>query len=337
MNALKNIFFLALCLLIGLGLGKGFVAWKNHGGGGKGFTKQEEPILITGVGDAPRQRGFTIQPGNLAALPAVLKENEEIFGTSIGLEYSSAVGKQALTDAVQAAHRKHMGFVLLPPAVFNPRNPFHKPLRDVAEDAQRAGVDVLCISWLNSEPDEAYWKQQAAEARQAFEGQLILAATPEIMPWIGCWDAVDIVGAIGPVPIAHRAARSDAALEMKDFRVSWDSAITSLESLAKVNTRPLALLHMNMPANGNLQTQKLAYEALLVETKGRAKITDILLFNWEGPDAPNKFPDVRARMTDAWDPKKPRLPDVAASEPVENGDDGAGDGGDGAATAATGL
>ncbi len=321
MSSVKNIFFLVVCLLVGLGIGKGFVMWKQRGVG-KGFEKHEDPILVTGVGDAPGQRGFAIMPSDLPGLPALLKRQQTVFATSIGVECTDALSKAALSDAVKTAHRNHMSVILLPPPAFNPRNPYPRPLKEIATEAQQAEVDTLCISWLNTEPDDEYWKKAAAEVRSVFQGRLILAATPEVLPWVTCWEVVDVVGAIGPVSISHRTGSTKAALEMKDLRVSWDSALTSLESLARINTKPLALLHMDIPPDAaDPQVQKLAYEALLLETKGRAQVTDVLLFDWNSPDAPQHIAEVQAKMTDAWDPKKPRLPDPPATEAADEADD----------------
>jgi hypothetical protein len=329
MNALKNIFFLALCLLIGLGIGRGFVYLKNRGGNvDKGFEKHEDPPRQTGVGDAPGKRGFTLQAGDLASLPALLKEYDGLFATTVGLEYGPSITKAALVGAVKQAHQHGMNFVLLPPPGFNSGNPYPRPLKEIAAEAQEAGADFLCISWLKTEPDETYWKQQAAEVRTAFQGRVILAATPDVLPWITFWQSVDVVGAIGPVAIAHRQGAPDSALEVKDLRVAWDSAISSMESLARINGRKLALLRMNVPPApaGDAAVQKLAYEALLIETKGRAEITEILLFNWGAADFPRKL--VEAKIADAWDPSKPKPRDSVsdASDAREN-EAGDGDGG----------
>jgi hypothetical protein len=75
----------------------------------------------------------------------------------------------------------------------------------------------------------------------------------------------------------------------------------------------------------NPALQRLAYEALLMETKGRALITDMLLFNWGDAgvsDAPNNLPGLLAKVGDAWDPKKPRQVETAPEEPPADGADG---------------
>ena len=182
--------------------------------------------------------------------------------------------------------------------------------------------------------------------RAVFNGKIVLAGQPAVLPAVTCWDAADIVGAVGPFTLARRLPDAPENVTVHDMRVAWDCALTSLESLAQVNKKKLALLNMNVPAEvsarlpaagagnaapaKNPALQQMIYEALLLETKGRAEMTDALLFDWGGAgqaDAPNNVPGLLAKLGEAWDPKKPRPVETAPAEPpAEGGDDGAGAG-----------
>jgi hypothetical protein len=87
--------------------------------------------------------------------------------------------------------------------------------------------------------------------------------------------------------------------------------------------KKLALLHMDVPAAVafkvmppeakdtippvNVQAQQMLYGALLMETKKREQETDILLFNWDEPDSPNKVPGLMGSFAEAWNPHNPKI------------------------------
>jgi hypothetical protein len=329
---LKTIFFLIVCLTVGVGIGKAYLWWRNPR---RGFEKHIEPPLITGIGDAPGNRGFTVRAGDLASLPAVIKQAQECFGTGIGLEYSPALTKDALINAAKAVHGAKMSVTLLPPAVFNVQNPYPRGLGEIAADAQAAGLDYVCISWLNAVPDEAYWSGQIQAVREAYHGQIILAGTDNVLPMVPFFSTIDVIGAIGPLHLARRLPNAPDDINVHDMRVMWDCSLTSLSSLAKVHDKKLALLHMNVPLEvwfklpvagtieqppkPNYGLQELLYEALLLETKGRAEWTDMMLFDWgttaAQKDAPNHVPGLMAKITEAWDPKKPKQAETTPATP----------------------
>jgi len=343
MSHLKTALFIILCLAAGVGLGRAYIWWKQPPK--RGFENSERPPLITGVGDAPSHRGFAIKGGDLGRLDAILQEAQGLFATTIGVEYAPDLTREALTSAAAAAHRKNFAIILLPPPAPAPQNPYPRPLAEIAADAQAAGVDYLCVSWLNTDPDPDYWRQQAQAVRAVFNGKIVLAGQAAVLPEVTCWDAADIIGAVGPIPLAQRLPGAPENVTVHDMRVAWDCSLTSLESLAQVNKKKLALLHMNVPVEvsarlpspgaasaapaKNPALQQAIYEALLLETKGRAEMTDALLFNWGdagAADAPNSVPGLLVKIGQAWDPKKPRTAETLPEEPpAEDGD--AGDGG----------
>ena len=112
--------------------------------------------------------------------------------------------RKTLAALVAHIHKLRMK-LLLPPAEFSAIDPYPRPLAEIATDAAATGVDVLCISWLNTDPDADYWQAQIAGMRKVFTGRLILAATPDLLPGIEFWDQVDLVGAIGPFDLPVRS------------------------------------------------------------------------------------------------------------------------------------
>ena len=341
MNHVKTLIFLAICVLVGLGLGKGYI-WLNQSHK-RGFEHAGEPALVTGVGDAPATRGFSVPSSGAPALPALLRQWTHQFATSVGLEYvaTPADSRSALVQAAKAAHAHGMSLVVLPPTRFNSRNPYGRPLAEIAADAQTAAADYVVISWLDAPADSAYWRKAAADVRQHFSGKIILAALPAALPSITCWDAVDIMGAIGPLPFARRLPHASDDVTLHDIRVECSCVITQLEYLARYKEKKLALLNMNVPAGvsnklllpgvssimppRNPGLQSMIYEALLLETKGRGDTTELMLFNWGDPgsaDAPNTQPAIMNKITEAWDPKKPKVAETIPAPPDDNDADG---------------
>jgi hypothetical protein len=328
LNHLKTIFFFVLCIGLGAGIGKAYI-WFTHARGTADFSNSIAPPLITGVGDAPTHRGFTLTAASLGNIAAIVQQSRGAHATTVGLEYSPELTPSALSAAVRAAHEKNLALALLPPPVFSSQDPFPKPLPEIATEAQTAGVDILCISWLNAQADSEFWRQQCQALRPVYKGQIILAATPDIVPTLTCWDTPDLIGVIGPVALPRRLPSSPDEVTVHDLRVAWDCALTSMESVARVYStskapRRIALLRMNVPVHvsarlpavgapdqppANPALQKMLYEALLLETKGRSAYTDMLLFNYENKpgqgDAAPAIPGLLANLTDAWDPKKP--------------------------------
>jgi hypothetical protein len=344
MNHLKTIFFLLVCLAVGVGIGKAYVWWNQPAG--RGFEHNDGPPVITGIGDAPAQRGFTVRWDRLPTA-ATLKEWEGAFATTIGIPCDPGLTEKALGDTVKLAHAHHFQVALLPPHLGlgggGAKAPFpNGSITYAASLAQNAQVDFLCVSDLGHEPDMEYWRGAISDARGYFQGKIILAGRPGVMFRIDCWDLADIVGVVGPLMPPQRLPSAPDDVTAHDLRVAWDCTLTSLETLAKAHRKKLALLNMNVPAEvaarlpspaaanvipaKNPRLQQMLYEALLLETKGRAEMTTMLLFNWGDPgqtDAPNNMPGLMDKIREAWDPKKP-LPvaTAPAEETPAEGDDG---------------
>jgi hypothetical protein len=327
---LKTILFLGTSVAVGVGIGKGYLMWKQHNS--HDFTHVGDPPLITGVGEAPNARGFVVS--DLSTLPAVLKEAKKANATTIGIEYPPGMTGDALTQATHTIHNEGFSAVLLPPPTFSARNPYGRAFPQVANDAQTAGVDFFCLSWLNELPDNEYWLDQSAGIRGIYKGKLIFAATPAVLVGIECWDAGDLLGAIGPLPYAKRLPQAPDAIKPHDLRVAWDCTLSGLERLAIAHGKKIALLNANVPQavthkllpdateaapapNASLQQQ--LYEALLLETKGRAATTTLLLFRW-GPSgdasAPAAVPGLLQNITTIWDPKSSKPTAGTAEQPA---------------------
>ncbi len=128
-------------------------------------------------------------------------------------------------------------------------------------------------------------------------GKIILAATPEVFYGVSCWDVADYAGVAGPVAPPRRLPHASDDVTLRDLRATWDSQLTTFESLAQIRMKPVALLNievplafsLKLPVPGQAQAaipdnpalQSTVYEALLVETKGRTANTAFLLLNWE--------------------------------------------------------
>ena len=80
---IKTILFLLTSLVVGIGIGKGYLEWKRHNSAD--FSHKGDPPLVTGTGDAPDWRGFVVH--DPATLPAVIKAAQGVFATNIGFEY----------------------------------------------------------------------------------------------------------------------------------------------------------------------------------------------------------------------------------------------------------
>jgi hypothetical protein len=326
---LKTAIFFVVCLVVGVGIGKGYL-WLRQPPK-RGFEHSDGPPVITGVGDAPALRGFAVRAN---ALPpdTLLRQWQDAFATAVGIEYDNTLTADQLAAAAKSAHAHNLQVVLLPPGLGRgsaQQSPFPVSLPAAAAFAQNAGVDVLCASNFTREPDAAFWSPAIAEVRAVFKGKIMLAARPDVVYRVDCWDLADYIGVIGPLPLPQRLPSAPDTVTLHDLRVGWDCTLTSLETLATVNAKKLALLNMDVPLEvsarlpstaasnvapaKNPDLQRQIYEALLLETKGRAEKTAMLLFTWGSPDpaeAPNNLTGLMAKITEAWDPQKPRPPET---------------------------
>jgi hypothetical protein len=171
---------------------------------------------------------------------------------------------------------------------------------NVAAQAQAAKVDVLCVSWLNTDPDADYWKPQIERVRQVFTGRILIASTPDIFPRIDFSDAADLIGVIGPLRIARRLPHAPDDVDLHALRTAWAATLDTMESFSIKTGKPLVLLNMEVPVTltvkmplpdkppptpvANQARQLLAYEALLYETKGRQAVEGLFM-PWT-PNAP---------------------------------------------------
>jgi hypothetical protein len=351
MNHVKTILFLVLCLAVGVGIGKAYVWFMRPASAG--FTKNSGPPVITGVGDAPAVRGFVVQWDRLPTEP-LMKEWEKAHATAMGIAYDAGLSQPALTEAVALAHGHDMQVVMVPAGLGEgagrERAPFpNESITAVASMAEQAKVDYLCVSDLGTEPNAEYWRNEIAMARGVYKGKIILAARMNVLFRIDFWDLADVIGVVGPVQIPQRLPDAPDEVQLHDMRVAWDCVLTSLDTFGKVNRKKVALLNMNVPAEvsakltppwlkakplPNPALQDLIYEALLLETKGRAEMDELLLFNWgDERDAvtlrtPRKMPIVMEKMRDYWDPQKPKPVETAPTTeeiPADGYDTGDGD------------
>lgn len=317
MNTLRNILFFVLCFAIGAA---GVMLVRHF----QSTPRAAEPVVVR-LGVPPAFRGFELPA---AGATEALTGFPDLHATAVALEYGDG---SRLADAAKAAHDAHLKLVLVPgmaatgPA-FSAQSPYPKPLPAIAAEAQNAGVDVLCISWLNQDPDETWWRGQIAAVRKAFTGKLILATNDDTAPAVGIWDAVDYLGITGPVELPRRLPGANQNYSVRDARVLWAAKLDEWESLAARNARPLMLLNMQLPPNPGATLPapgadaaapppglgNTFYEALLLETRGR-KVTEGLFIRW-----PNEggVRNILPRVTALWDARAPE-PAAPATETAE--------------------
>jgi hypothetical protein len=303
MNMLRNILFFVLCFAIGAGGVLLVRHFKN--------SLPPPPPVVTRVGTPPTLRGFELP----AAAADALRGFPALNATAVALEYGDG---SHLASAAKAAHEAHLQVLLVPAAAdtgpaFFPRDPYPKPLPEVAAEAQAAGVDILCISWLKEDPDETWWREQIAAVRKAFAGKLILATNSDTAPAVGLWDAVDYLGITGPVELPRRLPGADQTYTIRDARVLWAAKLDEWESLGARNARPVILLNMQLPLDAGATLPAAGapapapppglrdtfYEALLLETKGRQS-TEGLFIRWEKEDG---LRAILPRITALWSPQ----------------------------------
>ncbi|MCL2647197.1 MAG: hypothetical protein FWD61_09355 [Phycisphaerales bacterium] len=244
MYYVKTFLFLVLCFLLGVGLMHGI----RH------FRGRNADVFATpriGIGNAPPLRGFALSldestPVAIANLPVT-----QLRATAISLSYPTTGGGGAadktLAKSVAAAHKKGIQVILLPSCVFAGGNPYPQPLEKIAQEAQTAHVDALCLTWLNSEPDLRDLSREAVAVRKIFSGKLIVAATPDILIAMESFGDVDYIAAIGPVTLPQRLPHASEDVDLHAMRVFWECVLGSLESHAIKVSHGLLLLNMAVP------------------------------------------------------------------------------------------
>lgn len=330
MKKLINAFFVLLCLAAVVIFA---IYWRslNRWWNGPGF-EASAPRLVTGVGDAPAGRGFTLAEP-LPDPDKTFDSWQKIWVTAIGIRHGPAWSPEALAATVNAAHARNMVVTLMPAGEFSPKNPYPRPLEAIAAEAQAAKVDRLCVSWLDVPPEPAYWEAQIAAVRKVFTGSVLLAATDRVAPAVTCWSLSDYVGVAGQITLPRRLPHGSDKITFHDLRLGWESQLTALESLSRSQGKLLMLLNMELPVafptklsppdrepwtpKEDPALQALAYEALLAETKGRARTTDTLLLSWGTSNNRNSVNAVTgfvSKIAEAWDPKRPRTAETAPNQ-----------------------
>ena len=343
-SGVKLALFLIASALIGFGGAKAFMIWAQmpHK---RGFEHTESPAVVTGVGDAPANHGFCAVVSDPKVFGQLLDRWQSANATAVGVEYTPEMDRAALVARAKMIEDRGMSVVLLPPgastgSAWSDKNPYPRPLGEIGADAEAAGIQTMCISWLNHPPEPDYWREQVRELRLQFSGKLILAADGGTLQRVACPDVAEIMGAIGPIEIPRRLPGAPADVSVTDLRVAWNCTLTQLESFAKQYDKKLALLHMDVPL---MSTSRLSvpgaaagpvikdsalqselYEALLLETKGRSATTQFLIFDWGAGkrgdgDGPNDALGVMGKIAPCWAPapRKPALAGEATSKPVE--------------------
>jgi hypothetical protein len=267
-------------------------------------------------------------------LPKLFEEWRKVFATTVAVRHTPEVSRDTLAAIAKAAHAKGISLVLLPPATYAPENPYSRPLAEIAADAQAARADYLCVSWIGEQADVEYWKKQVGDVRAVFKGKVILAASPTFVATTACWDLADFNGVAGSITFAKRLPHASDKIDLHDFRMLWDAQLSTFDSLARAHAgKPVALLDVQVPANPafkmfvpgeaayripvNVALQSMIYEALLVELKGRSAFTGMVLLTWDtgpSPTAVNRLEGLLSKVTEAWDPKKPRPPETFPSD-----------------------
>ncbi|MGN6371162.1 MAG: hypothetical protein ACTHN5_23150 [Phycisphaerae bacterium] len=268
MKQLQSALFFLFCLGIGigmvLGIGKAIRHYRSSG---------TESTVDVASAAAPPLRGFYF-PAD--APPAALDSSPALHATAAAIVYPGSA--QALGAAVNRAHGHGAKVALLPPATFAGVDPFPQGLLAAAGEAEAAKVDILCISWLDHDPDPAKFTSEIAQVRKHFTGKLMLAATPEIVPGIEFFDKVDLIGAIVnvlPLP------RDKASYDVHDFRTAWACYLDSFESISNRYGKPTVVLDTGAPGKNQSERE----EGLVLETKGRPGIGGVFLRYAPGADA----------------------------------------------------
>jgi hypothetical protein len=320
MKRLQSLFFLLLCFALGVGLALAYIHLRA--------ASKAVEVPGIGTGNAPPLRGFSV-PSSVNG--DLLEAYPPLHATAVAFTYAEA--GRGLAALVARAHQLKLQVVLLPPPTLSAENPYPHPLTDIAAEARAAGVDVLCISWLDTDPDPDYWKAQLTAVRAAFSGRILLAAQPDLLPGIEFLDQTDLVGAIGPFDLGLRRPTTAHAIVLHDLRTAWANYLDSLESLCFRYGKQLVLLNIttNTGPTAGMQGRPdiipLIYEALLTETKGRLG-TGGLFLNWDPaapPNAPsadagfiNHYPDILSQIGDLW---TPAIPSAVTPPPATAKDD----------------
>jgi hypothetical protein len=296
MNQLKTALFAIVCLAIGIGLGLGV---------GKVIRSYRAPVVQpeAGSGDAPALRGFYFAAD---AASGAFDSLPKIHATAVAIEYTQDEG--ALAATVKHAHSRGLRVMVVPTPAFHVKNPFPQELGVVAAAARAAKVDLLCVSWLNADADVDYWEGQIAEVRKHFNGQVVLAATPEILPGVEFVDKVDLIGAIAPeeLPLPRKHAA-----RLQDVENAWASYLDAFESISERYGKKLVMIDApeSGEANPDEAQEELRDEGLVMETKGRGGVAGVFLRNAAGLDG--KFLE---RIGEMWITSKPAPATSAVTE-----------------------
>mgnify|MGYP001544797940 CR=1 FL=1 len=330
MNYIRTLLFLVVCFAAGAGIAEVLLHFRAAAPG--------TPTAHTGVGNAPPLHGFALPADPAVLSPALLDRFKALHASAVSLEYPRAGLKStALAQAVTAIKKRGLSVALVPTTLAEPaahdsadENPYPRPLAEIAQQAQDAGVDVLCISWITAPPPSgsaAYWTAQITAVRKHFHGQIVLAASADLAPSLDDLASADYLGVIGPVHIPRRLPGATGAATLDEMRVYWASQLDMLESLALRSGKPVVLLHMEVPANVSItlpdpaeppapaplnpSLQELSYQALLTETKGRLH-TEGLFLVWNpaataDTGAVNGLPALLPKLATLWASDTPHV------------------------------
>jgi len=294
MKYARNILIMLLCVAVGLIIGKSFLWVREKYYPDYSFQSNDRPNRLTGMGDAPDVRGFVLRHVDSQSLGPLIGEWKNAFATAVGIEYGPDLTQPALTQACKTAHDAGFSVVLLPPGA-SPKNPYGRPLPQIAQEAETAGVDHFVISWLNQDSDASYWRSESAAVRKVFHGTVILGASHEFALRVDCWDATDVIGIIGPIPFARLLPSAPEKISETGLRSAWSCTLAGWDSMADYHKKKLAYLRCNVPVavshklppagvkdepTLNPGLQAMMYETLLLETKSPDSRIQMLLFDW---------------------------------------------------------
>ncbi|HUO08926.1 MAG TPA: hypothetical protein VM008_11535 [Phycisphaerae bacterium] len=276
------------------------------------FFRQERAGVATanvGTGDAPAMRGVYIAAD---AASGALDSLPKIHATAVAIEYTQ--DEAALAATVKRAHSLGLKAMVVPTAAFHVKNPYPQELGAVAAAARGAKADLLCVSWLNADAEAGYWEGQIAEVRKQFSGQVVLAATPEILPGVEFVEKVDLIGAIAP---AELPLPKKHAARLEDVENAWASYLDSFESISERYGKKLVMIdapQVGSAAKWDEAQEELRDEGLVMETKGRGGVTGVFLRKMAGLDG--KFLE---RVGEMWITSKPAA--VASAGTEDAGDE----------------
>jgi len=262
----------------------------------RGGRSEEVEVSRIGVGDAPPLRGFAMglddsTAGVIAGLP-------EVRATAISLAYpATGDGGKVLAKSVAAAHERGLQVVLLPPGRFVRGNPYPRALDEVAKEAQEAGVDGFCLTWLDEEVDLGELARDVAVVRKFFSGKVILAGTVDVLIAAEGFGDVDDIAVIGPMELPRRLASAAKEVDLQAMRVFWECVLGTVESRTVKEAKGLFLLDMAVAED---ELQQITYEALLLQTKGRTHVEGLFLPWSPREGAVDRLPGLMGKMGEYW-------------------------------------